>query len=262
MSKLLRNRPAVSIGKDNKICIVTDLDNTLVGNAPATQKFNRKILEWEGRVRLVYATGRSYQSARQLQEEETLLEPDYWITGVGSEIYQGESIVTGWSTYLSHLWDRSALWKIAKQVSRDFPGLIPQPEDTFNEYKISFYLYHDEADQILEILRDRISHAGLAAQVIYSSDEDVDILPMRCDKGLATRYVMNKIGFENHNTIVCGDSGNDVGLFKQETLGIVVGNARSELLDWCRNNSGETVLFARSACAEGILEGLGHFGLT
>jgi sucrose-6-phosphatase len=260
MSEPLRNVSAVNRREDCNICIVTDLDNTLVGNAPATQKFNRKILEWEGRVRLVYATGRSYQSARRLQEEENLLEPDYWITGVGSEIYQGEAIVTGWSTYLSHLWDRSALWKIAKQVSRDFPGLIPQPEDTFNEHKISFYLYHDKAEQILEILRDRIFQAGLAAQVIYSSNEDVDILPIRCDKGLATRYVMKKTGFENHNTIVCGDSGNDVGLFKQETLGIVVGNARSELLDWCQKNSGKTVLFAESACAEGILEGLEHFG--
>jgi sucrose-6-phosphatase len=243
-------------------CIVTDLDNTLVGNTAATVELNRKILDWAGQVRLIYATGRSYRSARELQAREDLLEPDYWITGVGSEIYQGEQRVTGWSTYLSHLWDRAVLLKIAKQVSRDIPGLIPQPEDTFNEHKISFYLYRDDAEQILEILRDRISQSGLAAQVIYSSNEDVDILPIRCDKGLATRYVMKQMGFKNHNTIVCGDSGNDIGLFKQETLGIVVGNARPELLTWCQQSCGESVYFARSGCAEGILEGLKHFGFT
>jgi sucrose-6-phosphatase len=261
MSKPLKNESAVTCSQDEKICIVTDLDNTLVGNAPATQEFNQKILDWAGRVRLIYATGRSYRSARELQQRVDLLEPDYWITGVGSEIHQGETIVTGWSTYLSHQWDRSVLLSIAKQVSKEFPGLIPQPEDTFNEHKISFYLYHDQADEILALLRDRISQSGLAAQVIYSSNEDVDILPIRCDKGLAMRYVMKKTRFENQNTIVCGDSGNDVGLFKQNTLGIVVGNARSELLEWCRENSDNRVLLARSECAAGILEGLAHFGL-
>jgi sucrose-6-phosphatase len=243
------------------ICIVTDLDNTLVGNVSATQEFNRNVLAWGGTVRLVYATGRSMLSARELQVSEPLLEPDYWITGVGSEIYQGMTIDRTWSNHLSHEWNRSALWAIATQVSKEFPALSPQPEDTFNEHKISFYLYGENAEKVLSILRDRITESGLAAQVIYSSREDVDILPIRCDKGLAMRYVMEKTGFDNTNTIVCGDSGNDIGLFKQHTLGIVVGNARSELVEWCRELGSETVLFARSDCAAGILEGLAHFGM-
>ena len=102
---------------------------------------------------------------------------------------------------------------------------------------------------MLSIVRNRITESGLAAQVIYSSNEDVDILPIRCDKGLAMRYVMEKIGFDNTNTIVCGDSGNDIGLFKQNTLGIVVGNARSELLEWCRKSGGDDIFFARSGFA-------------
>ncbi len=244
------------------ICIVTDLDNTLVGNVAATQEFNRTILAWDGSVRLVYATGRSYKSALRLQARADLLEPDYWITGVGSEIYQGATIDRTWSDHLSHRWDRSALGAIAKQVSKEFLALIPQPEDTYNEHKISFYLYDDEAGKVLKILRDRIAESGLSAQVIYSSNEDVDILPIRCDKGLAMRYVMEKTGFDNTNTVVCGDSGNDIGLFKQNTLGIVVGNARSELLAWCREFGSETVLFARSDYAAGILEGLVHFGVV
>ena len=244
------------------ICIVTDLDNTLVGNVTATQEFNRTILDGDGAVRLVYATGRSYVSALRLKARADLLEPDYWITGVGSEIYQGMTIDRTWSDYLAHQWDRSALWAIAKQVSREFPALISQPKDTSNEHKISFYLYDDEAGKVLEILRDRIAESGLAAQVIYSSNEDVDILPIRCDKGLAMRYLMEKTGFDNTNTVVCGDSGNDIGLFKQNTLGIVVGNARSELLEWCREFGSETVLFARSDYAAGILEGLVHFGVV
>ena len=244
------------------ICIVTDLDNTLVGNVTATQEFNRTILAWDGAVRLVYATGRSYKSALRLKARADLLEPDYWISGVGSEIYQGVTIDRTWSDHLSHRWDRSALWAIAKQVSKEFPVLIPQPEDTYNEHKISFYLYDEEAGKVLSILRDRIAESSLMAQVIYSSNEDVDILPIRCDKGLAMRYVLEKTGFDNTNTVVCGDSGNDIGLFKQHTLGVVVGNARSELLEWCREFGPETVFFSRSDYAAGILEGLAHFGLV
>lgn len=244
------------------ICIVTDLDNTLVGNVAATQEFNRTVLVLGKAVRLVYATGRSYISALRLKEQADLLEPDYWITGVGSEIYQGTTIDRTWSDHLSHRWDRSALWTIAKQVCKEFPVLIPQPEDTYNEHKISFYLYGKDTGKVLEVLRDRIAESGLAAQVIYSSNEDLDILPIRCDKGLAMRYVMEKMGFDNTNTLVCGDSGNDIGLFKQHTLGVVVGNARSELLEWCLEFGAETVLFARSDCAAGILEGLNHFGVV
>ena len=244
------------------ICIVTDLDNTLVGNVAATQEFNQNVLALGETVRLVYATGRSYVSALRLKARADLLEPAYWITGVGSEIYQGMTIDRTWSDQLSHRWNRSALWTIAKQVSSEFPALIPQPEDTSNEHKISFYLYGYDAEIVLEILRDRVAKSGLAAQVIYSSNEDVDILPIRCDKGLAMRYVMEKTRFNNTNTIVCGDSGNDIGLFKQNTLGIVVGNARSELLKWCQECGAEkTLFFARSDCAAGILEGLAHFGV-
>lgn len=242
------------------VCIVTDLDHTLVGNPAATMEFNRKILAWGDRVTLIYATGRSFRSAKVLQARENLLEPAYWITGVGSEIYRSQSgtvtLETAWGEQLSRQWDHAALMEIAKSVSREFPVLIPQPEDEFNEFKISFYLYDEDAEMILDQLRDRIVESGYAAQVIYSSQEDVDILPIRCDKGLALRYLMNQLGFDNHNTIVCGDSGNDIGLFKQNTLGIVVGNARSELVNWCRSERTDGVFFASSDCAAGILEGL------
>ena len=242
------------------ICIVTDLDNTLVGNVAATQEFNRNVLSLGAMVRLVYATGRSMHSARQLQVTADLLEPHYWITGVGSEIYQGTTIDGNWSDHLSYQWNRPVLWTIATQVSKEFPALIPQPEDTSNQHKISFYLYGESTEKVMSIVKSRIAESGFAAQVIYSSHEDVDILPIRCDKGLAMRYVIEKMGFDNTNTIVCGDSGNDIGLFKQNTLGIVVGNARSELLNWCREFGAETVFFAQSDCAAGILEGLSHFG--
>ena len=80
-----RSSTAIEMNTQTKCYIVTDLDNTLVGNTIATQEFNQKILNCGDRVGLIYATGRSYESAKQLQTTETLLEPQYWITGVGRE---------------------------------------------------------------------------------------------------------------------------------------------------------------------------------
>ena len=148
------------------ICIVTDLDHTLVGNVAATQEFNRNVLSLGATVRLVYATGRSMHSARQLQVTADLLEPDYWITGVGSEIYQGTTIDRTWSDHLSYQWNRSILLTIAIQVSKEFPALIPQPEDTSNQHKISFYLYGESTEKVLLILRNRITESGDRKSVV------------------------------------------------------------------------------------------------
>ncbi len=255
-----RSRGAMGVHTQTKCYIVTDLDNTLVGNSAATQEFNQKILEWEPRVGLIYATGRSYESAKQLQQFENLLEPHYWITGVGSEIYAQGALDKSWSEHLNHQWNRSHIL----DLTTEFPELMPQPDESQNDFKISFYLY-ENADEVLQQLRDRIHNAGFAAQVVYSSRKDLDILPVRCDKGLAMRHLMTALGLTNGNTIVCGDSGNDIGLFKQNTLGVIVNNAQVELLDWHRECGYDShgrlrqqIYYAQKGFAAGMLEGLFH----
>jgi sucrose-6-phosphatase len=247
-----RSSTAIEMNTQTKCYIVTDLDNTLVGNTIATQEFNQKILNCGDRVGLIYATGRSYESAKQLQTTETLLEPQYWITGVGSEIYQNGILDSSWSEHLKAQWHREKIHALALE----FPELLPQPNSSQNEFKISFYLHDNNAKEILSQLRDRIATAGFAAQVIYSSNEDLDILPIRCDKGLALRHLMTALKINNANTIVCGDSGNDIGLFKQDTLGIIVNNAQIELLNWYKDRGGDMIYYANNDHAAGILEGL------
>lgn len=250
-----RSSNLMGVHTQTKCYIVTDLDNTLVGNSAATQEFNRKILSWESQVGLIYATGRSYASAKSLQQVENLLEPHYWITGVGSEIYHQGELDQSWSDHLMHQWDRSRIF----DITTDFPEFIPQPDQSQGDFKISFFLYNNNATEILARLRDRIRSAGLEAHVVYSSREDLDILPIRCDKGLAMRHVMTRLGLTNENTIVCGDSGNDIGLFKQSTLGVIVNNAQAELLDWHREHGHDKIHYAKAACAAGMLEGIQKF---
>lgn len=90
----------------------------------------------------------------------------------------------------------------------------------------------------------------------------MDIVPVRANKGNALNYVREKLGFSPDETIACGDSGNDIALFTQNTMGIIVGNARSELLQWHKRQGSDRQYLAQGHCAAGILEGLNHFGWT
>lgn len=240
-----------------KFLLITDLDNTLVGNEQATITLNQKLLAIRHNFYLIYATGRSYSSARQLMTEKQLLEPDYWVTGVGTEIFQQGRQERMWANKLSQQWNRQAIATIAQS----FPDLIPQSTLEQNPWKISFCLSNVKKASILEDLQTQLNQANLTSQIIFSSSRDVDILPANADKGLAITYLRKRLQIPVELTLVCGDSGNDISLFQQSTLGTIVSNAQSELLDWCYCNQKPNLYLANSPYAWGILEGLRHFNL-
>ena len=96
-------------------------------------------------------------------------------------------------------------------------------------------------------------------KLIYSTGSDLDILPLKSDKGLAVQFLRSSWRIAPEQTVVCGDSGNDIALFTVEARGIIVGNASAELLQWHHANSANNRYLAQAACAGGILEGLKHF---
>lgn len=238
-----------------KYLLVTDLDNTLVGDAQATLALNLRLATLRDRLCLIYATGRSYASAQRLKHREQLLEPDYWVTGVGTEIHDRHQEDTAWAEWLTQDWHRE---NVAALV-QSFPELIPQPSQEQNPRKLSYFLRSSLAESILETLQLQLSQANLAAKIIFSSREDVDILPTRADKGLAITYLREKLQIPAAATLVCGDSGNDISLFQQPIPGVIVRNAQPELLNWYRQQGQPDHYWAQSAYAWGILEALFHF---
>ena len=240
-----------------QLLLVTDLDNTLVGDDQALLALNQKLAAQRDRLHLIYATGRSYASARRLQARQQLLEPDYWVTGVGTEIYQNTDRDPDWAERLSHNWDQQA----AAAIAALFPELVFQEEAEQNPWKLSFLLHSDRAEAIVTTLRSKLEQAGLAAQVIFSSNEDVDIVPQSGDKGLATTYLGELLQVPLDKTLVCGDSGNDISLFQQSTLGVIVNNAQPELLAWHQQFGTSQHYLARSSYAAAILEALAYFQL-
>ena len=68
-----------------------------------------------------------------------------------------------------------------------------------------------------------------------------------------------KWNIDPKRTIVCGDSGNDISMFQGQERGLIVANAKPELLQWYESNGSDSNYLAQSDCAGGIIEGLKHF---
>ncbi|WP_287129084.1 sucrose-phosphate phosphatase [Candidatus Cyanaurora vandensis] len=237
------------------ILLVTDLDHTLVGDDQATAAFNSWVKSQGEQVKLVYATGRSLTSAQGLQREKTLLEPDYWAVSVGTEIYhQGELDLT-WAAQLDQGWDRARV----VQITTQFPQLKLQLATEQRPWKVSFTLVPGDADWIMGELTAQFQSSRLAAQLIYSSDRDLDILPKQGHKGHAVTYLQNLRQVPAEQTVVCGDSGNDLSMFQTSARGIVVGNAQLELRQWVQTADQHRHYLAKQSHAWGILEGLAYF---
>ena len=245
-----------------KFLLATDLDDTLVGDDRALEDLNQYLTHHRQAhgAMIAYITGRSLEDYKAtLRAKRPLLDPDVLVPSVGTEIYyQGsETPDPLWVEHLSQHWDHDLIVSLFADIAE----LTTQPATDQRTFKISYYLEEPFAPQVLPHLEALLAEQGLAAKVVYSSGINLDILPANGDKGHAMHFLRQKFGFDHTETIVSGDSGNDCALFAHgEEKGILVGNAKTELLEWNRRNPSENHYFARAHFAGGILEGLQHFG--
>lgn len=241
---------------------ITDLDYTLVGDDQAMNKLFQQLElhRQQHGTKIVYSTGRSPALYQELKADKKLLEPDILVCSVGTEIYHHGSDTPDatWSEKLSSAWDRERV----VEISAAFTELKPQPESEQRRFKVSYFLEEKIAGKVLPELKSRLFQEGLDLQVIYSGGEDLDILPRNANKGTAMTFVREYLAIDVAQTVASGDSGNDIALFAdKKEKGIIVGNAKSELLAWHETNPNPNRYLAKASYAAGIAEGLQHFGL-
>jgi sucrose-6-phosphatase len=240
--------------------LITDLDHTLVGNEKSLDLLNR-VLDRSRQTlgtRIVYATGRSRASYQELVTTQQLLIPDALIAAVGTEIYldAAETPDPEWANKLSLNWHREEVVAIASR----FADLESQPPSEQRPFKVSYYLSPSVVAAVVPQLQALLAQQGLDAEVIYSGSKDLDILPRGGDKGTAVQFLRDRWQLDPVQTVVCGDSGNDISLFKYGIeRGIIVGNAQSELRLWNELHPVNYHYLAVADYAAGILEGLKYF---
>lgn len=244
-----------------KFLFVTDLDNTLVGDDQALENLNHLLSQHRQKhgTKIVYATGRSPQLYQELLTKKNLLSPDALIASVGTEIYYQDSNHPDptWSSQISGGWNREEV----VSIGANFKDLVLQPLSEQRPFKVSYFLAETAAQEVMQQLESLWRERGINAQLIYSGGKDLDILPRNSNKGLAIEFVRQHWKIDSKQTVVCGDSGNDIALFSVgEPRGIIVGNAQPELRKWYEANLADYRYLAQANCAGGILEGLHHFG--
>ena len=235
--------------------VITDIDNTLLGDTKATRAFVVWLRRNRKRVAFGVATGRRIDSAAAVLEEHGVPMPDVWITSVGSEIHYGSEQTPdrGWARHISHRWEPDRL----REELDGEPGLVRQPDIDQRSHKVSYFVEPPGSIDV-EAIETRLYRADLHAHVIYSHERFLDLLPVRASKGLAVRYFADKWGIPLEHVLVAGDSGNDEDMLRGRLLGVVVGNHQPELQSL---RGFKRIFFARATHARGILEGIEHFDL-
>ncbi|MBS0003474.1 MAG: glycosyltransferase, partial [Thioalkalivibrio sp.] len=86
--------------------VLTDIDNTLIGDPGALKALLAWIRKHRTKVAFGVATGRRLDSAQEALARHGVPAPDLWITSVGAEIYYGAEATPdkGWERHISHRW--------------------------------------------------------------------------------------------------------------------------------------------------------------
>lgn len=232
--------------------IITDLDNTLTGDDAGLQDLIQ-ILKENDNIGFGIATGRRLDNAMSLIQELGLPTPDLMDTAVGTELHYGEELTTdrSWQKQIGFQWKPQEI----REALAEVPGLYIQTENHQSDFKISYELDQERAPSVAE-LRRMLRKKKLRANLVFSLDMYLDIIPVRGGSDNTLRHLLYKWGFAPEQVLVAGDSGNDEGMLKGRTLGVVVGNHSKELdklRGWPR------IYFAEAAHARGIIEGIQYY---
>ncbi|WP_036807439.1 HAD-IIB family hydrolase [Planococcus glaciei] len=232
-----------------KHILATDLDGTLVGDPDGLQQLLEFYEEQVYDVSLIYITGRYFDSALSLIEEENLPVPDILVTDVGSSIYIGNSFDKDleWQKRIKANWMPDEIHAIAATV----PGLTKQP--MFLENRCSYYVADEKP---VEEFRNKLAASGIPHKLIFSGGKDVDIVPEESGKGRALQYLLDKYKVEDAKLLVAGDSGNDLEMLTLGFPSVIVGNAQPELLE---SDEHPRIFRAKKGFAGGIHEAWTHF---
>lgn len=262
--------------------LASDLDGTMAHGSPEERRELVAALAAARGSRLVYVTGRTPGSAREIVRAHELPPPDVLIADVGTSVLHGlgPERVRAIEAELDAKWPGSHA--VRGQLAR-VNGITQQEVES--PRRVSYWIddvrarrataadpfsarppddasFGSDAAEIAARIGAEAAQAlaPLHVDVVVSANVFLDVLPRGVHKGSTLRRVLEWLGGDEEHCVVAGDSLNDLSLFETGLRGIVVGNCEPALLQ--RLDVNQRIYRARGGGPAGVLEGLRHFGLT
>ena len=159
--------------------LISDIDNTLIGDREALNQLLRLLKACAGQIAFGVATGRGLESALEILDEWGVPLPDVLVTSVGSEIYYGPELVRddSWAQHIRSRWRREAI----EEALREIPGLKLQSRQNQREFKISYNIDAARFPPLSEVRR-HIHSRRLMANFIVSHGAYLDVFPYALQK--------------------------------------------------------------------------------
>ena len=239
--------------KLSSILLISDIDNTLTGSSASALEFNQ-LMSSRSDIIFGVATGRDLEAAQAVLKKHAINLPKILITSVGSEIYYnlyGQLVKDSlWDQHIDYAWQPALI----KQLLSTIDLLQPQEDQLQRTHKLGYYTEEAGANAAKALIEKN----QIKANVIYSHNKLLDILPIRADKAKAIEFVRSNAEFSEALPVVAGDSGNDLSMLSHFDRSIVVANHEPVLSSL---KTKKNVYFSKSPFAKGVLEGIRHFEL-
>jgi len=240
----------------NPFFLASDLDGTLLGDETGEARLKAFVEQYASSLRLAYVTGRDQHSVLELIETGCLPRPDYICSEVGTELLDlndPENLLgQKYAAQVGPDWNLDAIYALGEGTGvwrQDFPEGQPRFQAGF---------FWDGDPETLEAFYARLGK-NESYQIFASYGEYIDVLPAPLGKGSAVRFLQKELGVEISRVVVAGDAGNDRQMFETGFQGIVPVNALDELKIAA---SQPWHYHSPFPAAQGVLDGLRHFGLV
>lgn len=233
--------------------IVSGLDQNLIGDNRSLMQLLEMLRQHRKSTLFAIATGRRLDSALKLMKKHRIPQPDILITSGGTEIYYAPELTAeiAWARHIDYQWSPHQV----KSLLNDYPGLESQPKSEQSRFKLSYYIDPKIAD--LEKIKTLLHQEEQSVYVQLAFGQFLDILPLRASKGMALRYVAERMKISLESVFVAGGSGADEDMMRGNTLAAVVANRHHEELSQLVDV--DRIYFSSKSNAEGILEALNFY---
>ncbi len=208
-----------------EFALATDLDGTFMeGDFNSKSFFYSELLSKQKKVLLIYVTGRTVESVKELCSKGYLPTPHFVIGDHGTHIVDGSNFQPIMELQIPIIKSWNESHDSLKRLLQNEVGIELQP--VVSPYRLAYY-YNPSLMKQQTV--EKIVEAGF--DVILSCDMYLDIVPFGVSKGSSLLKLLEKLNFNKELTITAGDSLNDLSLFETGLKGIAVSNAEPKLVN-------------------------------